>query len=107
MNNDLGKDHVTENTAELQAVRTELQALEEATLKVGTAEELEALERAIGELTARQGALLVQRQLQAHLDSEGQEARERELLDVLPGKMKSEGREAVPVLTREGVLIVL
>ncbi len=107
MNNDLGKDHVTENTAELQAVRAELQALEEAALEVGTAEELEALERAIGELTARQGALLVQRQLQAHLDSEEQEARERELLDALPGKMKSEGREAVRVLTREGVPVVL
>ncbi len=52
MNNDLGKDQVTKNTAELQAVRAELQALEEATLKVGTAEELEVLERVIGELSA-------------------------------------------------------
>ena len=107
MNNDLEKNDVSENTAALQEVYAQLHAWEQNAREVGTPEELEALEREIRGQTARLGALLMQRQLQAHLDSEEQEARERTLLDALPGKMQSEGREAVRVLTREGVEIIL
>ncbi len=107
MNNDLEKNYVSENTAALQEVYAQLHAWEQNAFEVDTPEELEALEREIGGQTARLGALLLQRQLQAHLDSQEQEARERKLLDALPGKMKSEGRQAVRVLTREGVEIIL
>ncbi len=107
MNNDLEKNYISENTAALQAVYAQLHAWEQHVREVGTPEELEALEREIRGQTARLSALLVQRQLQAHLDSEEQEARERALLNTLPGKMKSEGLEAVRVLTREGVEIIL
>ena len=107
MNNDLEKNYISENTAALQAVYAQLHAWEQHVREVGMPEELEALEREIRGQTARLSALLVQRQLQAHLDSEEQEACERALLNTLPGKMKSEGLEAVRVLTREGVEIIL
>ncbi len=135
MDNDLGRDQDTADDGALQGAHVQLVlklnaqdagtpeqlALDLSTPEVGTPgrrasepnaqvstpEQLEALERTIAEQAAHASAEQLRRQLQAALDSDGQQERERQLIDAWPGRMKSEGRKAVQVLVLGGVLITL
>jgi hypothetical protein len=79
-----------------------LQALAHERRVVSGAEELEALEREIRVETDRLASVLLERQVQANLDSPAQQAAEAELIEAWPGRLKSEGRERVRVRTVSG-----
>ncbi len=107
MRNDPGKEDNGGPSDRVQQVLGQLRRLEQERHPVSSAEEVEALERAIREQTDRLAGLLLEHRLQAELDADGQQERERELLAAWPAKMKSEGRKAVRILTRDGVEITL
>lgn len=101
----------TENTAnidaEIQQTNAYLQNFEQETHRVNSPKELEALERKIRQHTDHLAALLLQKQLQANLDSKEQQAQEAELIHSWPGRMKSEGFETVRILTLGGFYITV
>jgi hypothetical protein len=90
---------------EIEDVYKRLRELEEETLRISSPEDLETLEREIMGLTNHLGALLLQKKLQAALDSEEQQEKEAELIRAWPGRMKSEGYETVWILTAGGFRI--
>jgi hypothetical protein len=69
---------------------------------VSGAEELEALEQEIRAETDRLASVLLERQLQANLDSPEQQVAEGELIKGWPGQLKSEGWERVRIRTVSG-----
>ena len=99
MSNGSGNEDFAGTTPEIQAVYGQLRALEQEGPAVSGPEALEALERAIRELTERLAARLLEHRLQANPGAQGQLERERELLEAWPGKMKNEGFEEVRIRT--------
>jgi hypothetical protein len=79
-----------------------LHELEQERRMVRSAEALEALEREIRAATDQLASVLLERQVQANLDSAEQQAAEAELIQAWPGRLKSEGRERVRVRTASG-----
>jgi hypothetical protein len=94
-----------EDCQKIEDVYVSLQQLEKETRQVSSPEELEALEREIIGYTNRLAALLLQKKLQACLDSEEQQEKEAEFIRSWPGRMKSEGKETVLILTIGGSFI--
>lgn len=91
-----------EDCQTIEDVYVSLQQLEQETRRVSSPEELEALEKEIIGYTNRLAALLLQKKLQASLDSEEQQEKEAELIRSWPGRMKSEGMETVRIRTIGG-----
>jgi hypothetical protein len=102
MSGDLDRVDYAENERRLQAVYARLHELEQARWVVRSAEELEALEREIRTATDQLARVLLERQVQANLDSAAQQAAEAELIQAWPGRLKSEGRERVRIRTASG-----
>lgn len=94
-----------EDIKEIQEVYTRLRDLEQATRQLSSPEDLDALEAEINGYTNRLKALLLQKHLQAALDSEEQQEKEAELIQLHPGRMKSEGYETVRIMTAGGSCI--
>ncbi len=105
MNNEGGQVDCVEDGNEKQAVYARLQALEQAMECVNGPEDLEALEREIRECTDRLGALVLQRRIQALVDSPEQQSKEKELIGSWPGRLRSEGYEIVRIRTMGGFWI--
>lgn len=99
------KENRVEDCREIEEVYACLRDLEQEARVVSSPEELEALEREIMGHTNRLAALLLQKQLQACLDSPEQQEEEAELIQRWPGRMKSEGYETVRILTAGGSFI--
>jgi len=76
---------VTEN-GEIEKIYKRLRELEEAEVKIGSPEDLEMLEQEIMGLTNNLAALLLQKKLQAALDSDEQQEKEAELIRAWPGE---------------------
>jgi hypothetical protein len=102
MIDDLDSRDYAENESRLQEVYGRLQELEQERRVVRSAEELEALEREIRGVTDQLASVLLERQLQANLDSAEQQAAEAELIDAWPGRLKSEGWERVLIRAASG-----
>ena len=94
-----------EDSEEKQALYAQLKALEQAGARVNGPEDLEALEREIRHCTDRLAALIVQTCIQTCVDSPEQQAKEKELIKSLPGRLRSEGHEMVQIRTLGGWLI--
>lgn len=79
----------------LDETKKKLEHLENQTYQSGTslAETAETLEQEIRELMNMQGSLLLGMKLQQILDSEEVEQAEKELIEKIPKKMKSEGKK--------------
>ncbi len=101
------KENIVKEYQKIKDIYKRLRELEEATLRIGSPEDLELLEREILGLTNHLGALLLQKKLQAALDSDEQQEKEAELIRAWPGRMKSEGYEIVWILTEGGFRIQL
>lgn len=100
------KGNQTTQTADmLQHAYRALAELEHDYRVVSTPEELEALERDIRRQTDAVARLLLEKQVQASLETDGQKAKEAELIARWPGTMKNEGYETVQVRTLTGVPI--
>ena len=99
------KENSAEEYQETEDVYARLQESEQETRQIGSPEELEASEREITGITNRPGALLLQKQPQAGLDSEERQEKEAELIRYWPGRMKSEGYGSVRILTAGGSCI--
>lgn len=98
-------DNKVQINSEFQTVKevlTRLEFLENDIRIVDTPEELEALEQEILALTSRCAALLLQKKLQASLDSKEQQDKASDMIKSLPGRMKNEGYETVEILTAGG-----
>lgn len=98
-------ENIIKEYNEIEDVFKRLRELEETTLRISSPEELEMLEREIRALTDHLGALLLQKKLQAALDSDEQQEKEAELIRAWPGRMKSEGYETVYILMAGGFRI--
>ena len=98
------EDGFAENEG-IEKIYQRLRELEGAILRIGCPEDLEVLEQEIMGLTNNLGALLLQKKLQAALDSDEQQQKEAELIRAWPGRMKSEGYETVYILTAGGFRI--
>ncbi len=94
----------TENE-EIEEIYKRLRELEAAAVRIGSPEDLEGPEQEIMGLTNHPGALLLQKKLQAALDSDEQQQKEAELIRAWPGRMKSEGYGTVSILTVGGFRI--
>ena len=94
----------TEN-GEIEEIYKRLRELEAAAVRIDSPEDLEVLEQEIMGLTNHLAALLLQKKLQASLDSDEQQQKEAELIRAWPGRMKSEGYETVYILTAGGLRI--
>ena len=105
MNNEGAQADRVADGDEKQAVYARLQVLEQALEGVNCPEDLEALEREIRECTDRLGALVLQTRLQALVDSPEQQAKEKELIESWPGRLRSEGYEIVRIRTLGGCWI--
>lgn len=97
-----GKTQVINDLKTVEEVLIRLQSLEHNVRTVSTPEELEALEQEILALTNRYAALLLQKKLQASLDSKEQQDKASDMVKSLPGRMKNEGYETVEILTAGG-----
>jgi len=94
-----------EDCQEIEDVYDLLQELEQEIRQISSPEELDALEREIMGYTNFLAALLLQKKLQASLDSEEQQEKEAELMRLWPKRMKSEGYEIVRIHTAGGFCI--
>ena len=99
------KENIVEDCQRIGDVYVRLQELEQETRQITSPEELEALEQEIMGYTNRLAALLLQKKLQASLDSEEQQKKEIELIRFWPGRMKSEGYVIVQIHTAGGSCI--
>lgn len=99
------KENTADDCLETEDVYIRIQEFEQENRQISSPEDLEELEREISEITNGLGALLLQKKLQAVLDSEEQQAKEAELIRYWPGRMKSEGFESVKILTKGGFCI--
>src|SRR5882724_6351881 len=93
--------------AQVQEILVELQQLEHTPRLVCSAEELEAVEHQIRQLTDRLGALLVGRHMQHALDSAALQAEEAALVKGWPKALKNDGRETVMIRTGQGVPVAV
>ncbi len=93
--------------AQVQEILVELQQLEHTPRLVRSAEELEAVEHQVRQLTDRLGALLVGRHMQHALDSAALQAEEAALVKGWPKALKNDGRETVMIRTGQGVPVAV
>ena len=85
-----------------EEVLARLQEIEQKKQKIGSPEELEALEQEILGLTSQYAALLLQQKVQESLDSGEQQKKEAEFIKNCPKRMKSDGFETVKITTAGG-----
>lgn len=107
MSDDLGSTDYGEKDAKIQAIYRQLQTLEHEMREVSSAEDLEALEREIRGYTDALASALLEKQVPASLDAGAQQAREAELIQGWPGRLKSEGWEWVRLRTASGAEIMV
>ena len=105
MNNDLDKDYCGANDADRQAAYEKIWALEQTPQQVDSPATLEQLERSLQEALDHLKVLLLQKHLQASLDTPEARDREIEALKSCPGKLKNEGLVRVWIYTMSGLLI--
>ena len=80
MNNDLDKTHNILNDEAIQAAYEEIWKIEQSQQHIDTPEALEQLERSLQEATNNLSALILQKRLQASLDSQANKDKENELV---------------------------
>ena len=101
----------TDDTAEIdrqiQEAYENLDKLQQEEGQLDSPEDFDNYEQEILLHTNLLGALILQKKLQAKLDSEAHRAAEAELMKAWPGRMKNEGYERVKVLTASGFKIEL
>ena len=95
MNNDLDNNNCRAKSDEIQAAYKRIEELEPTPQQIETPEALEHLEPSLREAMENLTALLLQKQLQASLDTNEAKAREAELIKPGSGRLKTEG--LVPV----------
>jgi hypothetical protein len=96
---------VSDYELEIEKVYEQLAQLQQEVRIVTNAEELEELERDVRQLTDQLGSLLLGQKVQASLDApEGEEA-EKELVQSIPKRLKSEGKKRVYIETSFGYKI--
>ncbi|MCK5717043.1 MAG: hypothetical protein KAH77_06085 [Thiomargarita sp.] len=93
------------NYDEIQAAYERIWELEQTPQYVDSSEAMEQLERSLQEAMAHLTALLLQKHLQASLDTSEAKAREAELIKSCPGNFKNEGLVDVWLYTMSGLLI--
>lgn len=101
------KGNRVDNHHEIEDIYASLRKLEQKKPQNTNPEEVELMEKEIKSYTDRLGALVLQKRLQALLDSDEQHKKEAELIRNWPGKMKSEGYVTVCILTVGGYYIML
>lgn len=97
----------TEALEPIQELLAELQHLAYHPRIVSSAEELEALERDLRQLTDRLGALLVGRHIEQALESDVLQAEEAALVQGWPKPLKNDGKETVMIRTGQGVAVAV
>jgi hypothetical protein len=85
-----------------EEVLARIQEIEQSKQKIGSPEELEALEQKIRGLTNQLAALVLQQKVQESLDSEEQKEKEAAFIKNCPKRMKSDGFETVKITTAGG-----
>lgn len=105
MNNDLDKNHGIPNYEAIQAAYEKIWELEQTQQHIDTPEALEQLERSLQEATDNLTALILQKHLQASLDTPANKEKENELVKTCKGKFKSEGFIPILIYTMSGVAI--
>jgi hypothetical protein len=86
----------------IREVHADLGKLQNEIRSISCPEELDTLEQDIREKTNRLAALLLQKQLQANLDSEENKKKEAAIIATCPERMKNEGYEDVTIKTSSG-----
>lgn len=105
MNNDLDKNYCIANDDEIQAAYKKISELEQTPQNIDSPEALEQLERSLREATDNLTALVLQKHLQASLDTSVTRDREKELAKSCKGHLKNEGLVEVWLYTMSGLLI--
>ena len=105
MNKDLGDGHCEPSGKEIQAAYDRIRELEQSPQNMDTPDALEQLERSLREAMNDLAALLLQKHLQASLDTDELKAQEANLIKSCPGKLKNEGLVTVQIYTLSGLLI--
>lgn len=105
MNNDLDKKHSIPNSDAIQAAYEEIWELEQTKQHIDGPEALEQFERSLRKATDNLATLILQKHLQASLDSPANKDKENELIKTCKGKFKNEGFIIVSVDTMSGVAI--
>lgn len=105
MNNDLDKNYCITNYDEIQAAYERIWELEQTPQNIDSPEALEQLERSLQEATSHETALVLQKHLQASLDTNEARNRETELAKSCKGHFKNEGLVDVWLYTMSGLLI--
>ena len=90
---------------EIQLAYDRIKELEQKPQEINSQEALEILERSLRQEMDELIVLLLQKHLQANLDSEEQHAKEAELIQSWPGRLKNEGLESVWVYTMSSLMI--
>ena len=107
MNNDLDTTNCRANSNEIQAAYKRIEELEHTPQHIESPEALEHLERSLREAMENLTALLLQKHLQASLDTNETKAREAELIKPCSGRLKNEGLVPVWLYTMSGLLILV
>jgi len=107
MDSDLGKNNYHDYTRKIQEVKTKLEWFEHNHSILRTPEEVESVEREIGQFTDSLHGLLFGLQLQRSLDTEELHEEEKKLVKSLPKRLKGDGKEPVRVRTSRGKSIGL
>lgn len=105
MNNDLDKTHSILNDEAIQVAYEKIWKIEQSQQHIDTPEALEQLERSLQEATNNLSSLILQKRLQANLDSQANKDKENELVKTCKGKYKNEGFIAVSLDTMSGLSI--
>jgi hypothetical protein len=105
LNNDLDTNNCRANSDEIQAAYKRIEELELTPQHIKSPEALEHLERSLREAMENLTALLLQKHLQASLDTNEAKAREVELIKPCSGGLKNEGLVPVWLYTMSGLLI--
>ena len=107
MSNDLDEKHCEAIEKEIQATYEVIRKLEQEPQQANSPEAMEELERTLREATGNLSAVLLQKHLQASLDSPESQARERDWMVSCAGYFKNEGRVEVWVRTLGGLFILV
>lgn len=105
MNNDLDKNHSTLIDEAIQAAYEDIRKIEQSQQHIDTPEALEQLECSVREVTNELSTLILQKHLQASLDSPANKDKENELVKTCQGKYKNEGFIVVSLDTMTGISI--
>lgn len=102
MNNDLDKKHYIATDEEIQTVYEKIWELEQTPQYIDTPEAIEKLERSLKEATDKLTSLILQKHLQASMDTPDIKNKEAELVKTCQGKFKNEGLVNVLIHTMSG-----